>query len=296
MYDQISSNIWRSRILLVLFFAFITGMGVVFYYAMDQPIMLPLAILIAAGMSIGGYYYSDKIVLASMRARPAGKDEFPHFVNCVEGLAIAAGLPCPRAYVIDDPAPNAFATGRDPEHAVVCATTGLIGMMNRVELEGVVGHEMSHIKNYDIRFMALVGVLVGAVALLADWFWWSGRLGGFGSRDDDEGGGQFQVIFFAIGIVFAILAPIAAALIQASISKRREYLADANGALLTRYPEGLASALERIEADPNPLSSANKATAHLFIANPLKDHGGMLNHLFDTHPPIEDRVRKLREM
>ncbi len=237
---------------------------------------------------------SDKIVLAVSNARPATPEEFPHFVNTVEGLALAAGLPVPRAYVIDDPAPNAFATGRDPEHGVICATTGLLNMMDRVEMEGVVGHEMSHIKNFDTRFMTLVAVMVGMVALLADWFWWSGRFGGFGRRSDDED--SSTAIFMVIGLVLAILAPIAAVLIQAAISRRREYLADANGALLTRYPDGLASALAKIEADPNPMANANKATAHLFIANPLKDHGGALNGLFDTHPPIEDRIERLKKM
>jgi heat shock protein HtpX len=297
MYEQISSNIWRSRLLLAGFVIFVGLIGFAFYLVYDDPIAVPIAILFAVFSSIGSYYYSDKIVLAATRARPADKSEFPHYVNSVEGLAIAAGLPAPAAYVIDDPAPNAFATGRDPEHAAICVTTGLLDMMDRTELEGVIGHEMSHIKNYDIRFMALVAVLVGAIALLADWFWWSGRLGGFRSRDDDErGANQLTAIFYVIGIILIILAPVSAALIQAAISRRREFLADANGALLTRFPDGLASALEKISADPNKLTSANKATAHLFIANPLKDHGGGMNNLFDTHPPIAERVRRLREM
>ncbi len=296
MYEQISSNIWRSRLLVLFFVVLVGAIGTAFYFAYDNPIVIPLAILFAVVTSLGSYYYSDQIVLATVHARPADKQEFPHYINSVEGLAIAAGVPCPKAYVIDDPAPNAFATGRDPDHGVICATTGLLGMMDRAELEGVIGHEMSHIKNYDIRFMSLVTVLVGSIALLADWFWWSGRLGGFRRSSNEEGGGQAQIIFFAIGIVLAILAPISAALVQAAISRKREYLADASGALLTRYPDGLASALEKIDSDPHALQSANKATAHLFIANPLKDHGGAMNSLFDTHPPIEDRVRRLREM
>lgn len=297
MYEQIRSNIWRSRAL-ILFFVLIVGvLGAVFYYVFDNPLIVLAAIAVALFGSVGSYYYSDQLVLMATHARPASKDEFPHYVNSVEGLAIAAGIPKPRAYVIDDPAPNAFATGRDPEHGVVCCTTGLLAMMNRVELEGVIAHEMSHIKNYDIKFMALVTVLVGVIALLADWFWWSGRLGGLGrSRDSRSNNGQAQVIFLIIGIILAILAPISAAMVQAAVSRKREFLADASGALMTRYPDGLASALQKISSDPNKLQVANKATAHLFIANPLKDLGGSLNRLFDTHPPIQERIKNLQEM
>lgn len=296
MYEQISSNIWRSRLLIVLFFVMLLGIGYVFSRAYNDPIIMPLAIVFAVVSTVGSFYYSDKIVLATTGARPADKDEFPHYVNSVEGLAIAAGLPCPRIYVMDDPAPNAFATGRDPDHAIICVTTGLLGMMNRVELEGVIAHEMSHIKNYDIRFMMLVAVIAGSIAMMADMFF---RMRWFGvgrDRDDEEGGGQAQAIFMVVGLVLAILAPLSAMLVQAWISRNREYLADASGAMLTRYPDGLASALEKIAGDPNPLRSANKATAHLFIANPLKDIGGAINGLFDTHPPIEQRVERLREM
>ncbi|MHB9037457.1 MAG: M48 family metalloprotease [Armatimonadota bacterium] len=291
MYEQIQSNIWRSRFLIVGFIILIGLVGYGFYLAYGDPIAMFIAVAFAFATSIGSYYYSDKIVLASTHARPATTEEFPHYVNSVEGLALAAGMPAPQAYVIDDLAPNAFATGRDPEHGVICVTTGLLGTMNRVELEGVISHEMSHIKNYDVRFMALVAVLVGAIAMLAHWFWWSGRFGGRRNRDDE---GQGQLIFFVIGIVLAILAPIAAGLVQAMISRRREYLADASGAMLTRYPDGLASALEKIAGDQHVLRSANKATAHLFIANPLRNLGGLLS--FDTHPPIEDRIQRLREM
>ncbi len=294
MYEQISGNIWRSRFLIIAFMVFFAAIGYVFARALDNVLLLPLAIGVAIAMSVGSFYYSDKIVLASMKARPAEKEEFPHFVNSVEALALAGGMPVPRVYVVDDPAPNAFATGRDPEHAVVCATTGLLEILDRQELEGVVAHEMSHIKNYDIRFMMLVAVLVGAIALMADWFWWSGRFGGFRSRDDEEGGGQGQMIFMLVGLVLAILAPISAMLIQAAISRRREYLADASGALMTRFPDGLADALEKISANHQPMASANKATAHLFIANPLS--GATLANLFSTHPPIEERVQRLRDM
>lgn len=293
MYEQISSNIWRSRLLLVFFFAILIGIGYVFSMAYNDPLIVPLAIIIATVMTVGGFYHSDKIVLAATGARLASKDEFPHYVNSVEGLAIAAGMPCPRAYVMDDPAPNAFATGRDPDHAVICVTTGLLGMMNRVELEGVIAHEMSHIKNYDIRFMMLVAVLAGSIALMADFFWRARWFHGGRRRGE---GNQAQTVFMLIGILLAILAPISAALVQAWISRNREYLADASGALLTRYPDGLASALEKIAADPNRLRSANKATAHLFIANPLRDYGGQVNNLFNTHPPVPERVRRLRSM
>lgn len=295
MYEQISSNIWRSRLLLLVFLLLVGGIGAAFYFVYDDPVIVPIAIVFAAVSSLAGYYNSDKIVLAATGARPASKEEFPHYVNSVEGLALAAGMPAPRPYVIDDPAPNAFATGRDPERAAICCTTGLLAMMDRVELEGVIAHEMAHIRNYDIRFMAVVTVLVGAIALLADWFWWSGRLGGFRRRGRDSGG-QAQLLFYAIGILLIILAPISAALVQAAVSRKREYLADASGALLTRYPDGLASALEKIAADPHALKRANKATAHLFIANPLKDFRGGMNKLFDTHPPIQERVERLREM
>lgn len=295
MYEQISSNIWRSRVLIMLFLALFVGIGYVFARVENNILILPIALGAAMLMTVGSFYYSDKIVLASMHARPAEKEEFPHYVNAVEGLALASGLPVPKAYVMDDSAPNAFATGRDPDHAVVCVTTGLLDIMDRTELEGVLAHEMSHIKNYDIRFMMLVAVMVGAIALMADWFWWSGRFGGFRSRDDEDSG-QLGTIFFIIGIALAILAPISAMLIQAAISRRREYLADASGAMMTRYPDGLANALAKIAGDEQPLESANKATAHLFISNPLREHGGSLNSLFDTHPPIADRIERLRQM
>ncbi len=294
MYEQISSNIWRSRMLMVAFILFVVLIGFVFYLAMGDPIAVALAVIIALATTVGSFYHSDKLVLAVTHARPATGDEFAPYVNSVDGLAIAAGLPRPRPYVIDDPSPNAFATGRDPDHAVICVTTGLLKVMNRVELEGVIAHEMAHIKNYDIRFMMLVAVLVGSVALMANFFWWNARWGR--SRGRSRGGGQGQAIYFAIGIVLAILAPISAAIAQAAISRRREYLADSSGALLTRYPDGLASALEKIGADPNKLQGAGKATAHLFIANPLKVRTGRANRLFSTHPPIEERVRRLREM
>lgn len=280
--------------MLAFFIVLIAGIGAAFWFVYDDPVFVPLAIVIAMVSAVGAYYQSDKIVIAATRAREADRSQFAHYVNSVEGLAIAAGMPCPKPYVIDDPAPNAFATGRDPEHAVICVTTGLLDMMNRVELEGVISHEMAHIKNYDIRFMAVVAVLAGSIALMADLFWRSMRWRGIRTRG--RGAAQAQALFFLLGLVLAILAPISATLVQAAVSRRREFLADASGAMLTRFPDGLASALEKIAADPNKLAVANKATAHLFIANPLKDHGGGMNSLFDTHPPIAERIRRLKEM
>jgi heat shock protein HtpX len=216
----------------------------------------------------------------------------PYLANVVEGLAIAAGVPPPKTYIIEDSAPNAFATGRNPESSAVAVTTGLLDKLNRLELEGVIAHEMSHVRNYDIRYATFVVILVGTVALLSDWmrrsFFFRGRRG----RKSGAGGG----IIVLIALLLAILAPIVAQLIRLAISRQREYLADANGALLTRYPEGLASALEKISKDKEPLEVANKATANLYIVNPLLEHRGKLNDLFSTHPPVEDRIKRLRAM
>jgi heat shock protein HtpX len=294
MYEQVTSNIWRSYALILLFVLIIGGLAYAFAEAFGYPIsfILPLAVVIAIVSSIGSYYYSDKIVLAMSHARPATKEEHAHLINSVEGLAIAADIPVPRVYVIDDSAPNAFATGRDPKHAVICVTTGLMQKLNRVELEGVVAHEMSHVKGYDIRLMTLVAVLAGVVVLLSDWMlrslWFSPR-----RRDR---GGEGSGILLIIALAAAIVAPLAAMLIQLAISRRREFLADAQGALMTRYPDGLADALEKISSDTEPLEAANKATAHMYIVNPLKNIGGTMNALFSTHPPTEERVRRLRNM
>ena len=292
MYEQIAGNRRASYFLIFVFILFIAGIGYVFgRYTGLGNLGVPLAAVVAIFMAWGSYYYSDRIVLSMSQARAVTKLEEPHLYNVVEGLSISAGLPMPALYVIEDSAPNAFATGRDPQHAALAVTRGLLDKMNRVELEGVVAHEMSHIGNYDIRFMMLVSVLVGTVMLLSDWFlrsmWYGGR-----RRSRDSSGG----ILMLVGLVFVILSPIIAQLMQMALSRRREFLADASGAKLTRYPEGLASALEKLEADKEPLEVANKATAHLYITNPLKDHGGWLNSIFNTHPPIEERVRRLREM
>ena len=293
MYEQIGSNIWRSRGLIAFFIALIVGLGYLFAKTTGYPEILPMAVIFAILSSIGSYYYSDRIVLAMSRARPATREEHAHLVNSVEGLALAAGIPAPRIYVIDDSAPNAFATGRDPNHAVICVTTGLMEKLNRVELEGVIGHEMAHIKDYDIRLVTLVAVLAGTVVLISDWLlrsmWWGRDVS---RRRRAEGG----AIVLLVALVAAVLAPFAATLIQLAISRSREYLADVQGTMLTRFPDGLADALQKIAADTEPLEVANKATAHMYIVNPLKDIGGRLNALFSTHPPIEERIRRLRAM
>ncbi len=253
-------------------------------------------LVVAFLITFFAYQYSDSIVLKLSLAKPVTKQENPYLYNVIEGLAIAAGIPAPRAYIIEDGAPNAFATGRDPKHAVICVTTGLLKKLNRLELEGVIAHEMSHIKNFDIRYMTMVAVLVGTVALLADWirrsFFWGGRR----SSRKVASRGPAGAILIILAILVAILAPILAKLIQLAISRQREFLADASGAQLTRYPEGLASALEKITADTEPLEVANKATEHLYIVNPLIEHRSMLNNLFATHPPAEERIRRLRSM
>lgn len=278
------------------FVVFISTIVYVFSQAlgMDALGMVGLALIISGFMSIGSYYFSDKIVLATSGARQIQKKDAPEYFRIVENLSIAGGLPMPRIYIINDPSPNAFATGRDPKHAVVAATTGILERLNKVELEGVISHELSHIKNYDIRLAGVVAVLVGFVAIISDFFMRSLWFGG----DRDRDSGKAGAIFLLIGIVFAILTPIIATLIQLAVSRKRELLADASGALLTRYPEGLASALEKIASDPRPLRSANHATAHLFIVNPFKGKDGkaFFVNLFNTHPPLAERIKILRSM
>ena len=292
IYTQIDSNIRRTWLLFSLFFIIVIGLGwALSYYFNDQAILF-IAVFISIFMSFISYWYSDKIVLAISRAKPLRHEENPELYHIVENLCITAGLPMPKIYIIDDPSPNAFATGRNPKNAVVAVTRGLLQILNRTELEGVIAHELSHIGNRDILLQTVVVVLVGAITMIADIFV-RGRLFR-GRRSEGEGGGQAQAILLLVGLVFIILSPIFAKLIQLAISRKREFLADASGALLTRYPEGLASALVRISQNPIPLRVANTATAHLYIANPLKNKG--LSKLFMTHPPIEERIKRLREM
>ncbi|HUT08415.1 MAG TPA: zinc metalloprotease HtpX [Candidatus Latescibacteria bacterium] len=299
MYEQISRNKWKSIALIVFFMAFIFLLTWFFEYVTGWGKGgLVLAVVVAMGMAAVGYYASDKIVLTISRARPVTKEEFPYLYNVVEGLAIAAGLPAPKCYVIDDTAPNAFAAGRKPETAVICVTTGILEKLNRVELEGVIAHEMSHIKNYDVRLQTLVVVMAGVVALLSDWMlrsflWGGGRRRGGRDRGSSGGAGGILII---VGLALAVLSPFIATIIQLAVSRKREFLADANGAMLTRYPAGLASALRKISADTEPLKAANKATAHLYIVNPLKNIKGGVNKLFSTHPPIEERIAALEKM
>ncbi len=298
MYEQIARNKWKSAALVLFFVVFIFVLTWVFEQVTGWGKGgLVLALVVSMLMAAGGYFASDKIVLAISRARPVTKEEFPYLYNVVEGLTIAAGIPAPRCYVIEDTAPNAFATGRDPKNAVICVTTGILQKLNRVELEGVVAHEMSHIKNYDVRLQTVVVVMAGVVALLSDWILRSFLWGGGRRRSrNDRGSGGAGAILIVAGLVLALLSPLIATIIQLAVSRKREFLADASAAMLTRYPAGLASALRKISADTEPLEAANKATAHLYIVNPLKDIKGGVNKLFSTHPPIEERIAALERM
>jgi len=295
-YTEISRNKTQSVLLIFVFLIVIIGLGYAFSLAYNSPGILFLAVAFSVISALISYFYADSITLAISRAKPVDRQSNQELYRIVENLCIAAGLPTPRIYIIDDSAPNAFATGRDPKHAVICFTTGILAKLDKTELEGVTAHELSHVGNYDIRFMTLVVVLVGIITLLADWFLRMSFFGGRRRSNDNEGG----QIFVIVGLILAILSPIIATLIKLAVSRRREYLADASGALLTRYPEGLASALIKISNDTEPLEEANKATAHLYIVNPLKADGGnsrsWLANLFNTHPPIADRVKRLREM
>lgn len=306
-YQQIDSNKRKSWLIMGLFVAFITA--AVYFMVRGfgfDPSFVPIALILSGVMSLGSYYFSDALILTMSGARPADRKRDFHFYTVTENLCLAAQMPMPKLYVIEDTAMNAFATGRDPQHAVVCCTTGILDRLDRTELEGVIAHELSHIKNYDTRLMSIVVILVGFVALLADWFlrmsfWGGGRK----DRDNDGGGNsQIQMIFFVVGLLFAFLSPIIAQLIQLAVSRNREFLADASGAGMTKYPEGLARALEKLEHDKEPLEAANKATAHLYIHSPFYSdtpHSnfrgggvGWFAGLFATHPPIPERIKRLR--
>lgn len=293
MYSQIDSNKRQSVLLMMVFIAVIIGLGYVFDQASGSGSYggVFFAIILSFGMTAISYFQGDKIALWSTGAKPIAKEDNAYVYRLIENLAITNGTPTPKIYIIEDSAINAFATGRKPEMASIAVTRGAIEKLTNEELEGVLAHELSHVKNYDIRFMTLVAVLVGAIAILSNIFLRSRWLP---RRNNDREGGNIAAIFMIVGIVLAILSPLIAELIKLAISRRREYLADASGSLLTRYPEGLARALEKIAAQNQPMKNANSATAHLFIANPFS--GKKISSLFSTHPPVEDRIKKLREM
>jgi heat shock protein HtpX len=292
-----SRNKWKTFLFIVIFSLLFAAVGYVmvnvFRWGTGGYALFGIIIV---GYNLILYYNSDKIALMVSGARPADPVQFQRLHNVVEEVAIAGGIPKPRVYVINDPAPNAFATGRNPKHATVAATTGLLNMMTRDELQGVIAHEVSHIRNYDILLMTVVGIIGGLIVLFRDiflrWMWFAPR-----RRDDRQGGGPAQLVLLLAGIALAIIAPLLVMLIRAAISREREYLADASGAYLLRYPDGLASALTKLGAYSGKLRTANGATAHMFIANPFgKDRKVVATNLFATHPPIELRVRRLREL
>lgn len=294
IYEEIASNQRRTFLLIFFFFGLVISLGLVLGLVYGNSYFgIGLAVVIGILYFLFSWYGGANAILTMMHAKEATKPEYTHLINTVEGLAIAAGLPKPpKVYVIEDSALNAFATGRDQQHASVTVTTGLLKKMNRLELEGVIAHEMSHIKNYDIRVMMLAAVMVGLTVLLSDFILRSFWMGAHGRRRE---GNQLGLLLLVVGIVLAILAPLIGELIKLSISRKREFLADADGTLLTRYPKGLADALRKIKGDPDPLVDyANKATAHLFISSPFRK--GSLTKIFNTHPPIDDRIKKLEQM
>ena len=293
MYSQIDSNKRKTILLVAIFLVFIIALGwFIGVYLNYGYGILVFAVVFSVLTSLVSYYKGDSFALSSTKARVIKKEDNLYVYRMVENLCITAGTPTPKVYIIDSPALNAFATGRDPQHASIALTTGIISALKNEELEGVIAHELSHIKNYDIRLMTIVVVLVGMIALISNFFFRARLFGGKRDSNNRGGGGQLGGIIMIIGLVLLILSPIIAELIKLAISRKREYLADASGALLTRYPEGLARALEKISQSNIPLATASSATAHLFISNPLKSGG--FSKLFSTHPPIEERIRKLR--
>lgn len=295
IYTQADSNTRKTFLLITIFLIFLISLGWLFSYILNDYIYLIIAVVLSIGQSFASYWYSDKIVLSITKAQPIEKKDNPELYRIVENLCITAGLPLPKIYILNETQPNAFATGRDPNHAVIAVTRGLLEKLDKTELEGVISHELSHIGNKDMLLGTVIVILVGIVALLSNWFLRISFSGG-GRRRDSRG--SAGAIFLILGIVAAILAPIIATLIQLALSRKREFLADATGTLLTRYPEGLANALEKISRDPNNLKVASNYTAHLYIANPFrgKEIQDWFTKLFSTHPPIEERVKALRGM
>ena len=296
LYTQVANNTFKTWLFIGVFCVFIVALGWLFSYLLDSQAYLYFALALALIQSFMSYWYSDKIVLAMSNAQFIEKLDNPDLYRIVDNLCITAGLPLPKIYIINEAQPNAFATGRDKNHAVVAVTRGLLERLNKPELEGVIAHELSHIGNRDILLATAVVVLVGVIAILSNMFlrvsFWGG--GQRRSNERDSGAG----ILMLLGLIAAILAPIVAAIIQLAISRKREFLADADGALLTRYPEGLASALQKIASDPNPMRTANDSTAHLYIASPFrgKQAQSWFTKLFMTHPPVQERIKVLLEM
>jgi heat shock protein HtpX len=301
VYEQIASNKRKTALLFVLA---VLLLGVVGYalglLTQTGVVGIVIAVVIAVAMSVGSYLYGDRVVLASTRAKEVSQEQAPRLHNIVDGLAIAAGVPKPRVWIVPEQAPNAFATGRDPEHSHIAVTQGLLDTMNRVELEGVIGHEMAHVVDRDILLGTVVATLVGSVVLIAEFsmrmWWW----GGFrGRRGSDSGGGAASAVIFMVGFLLMILAPIFGQLIRLAVSRNREFLADAQGAMLTRYPPGLIAALEKLKSAPTAMRSANNATGHLWLNQPSRFEGektGSMERLFSTHPPLDERIRRLQEM
>ncbi|MDI6603358.1 MAG: M48 family metallopeptidase [Patescibacteria group bacterium] len=297
LYTHAESNIRRTWLYLTGFLVLVIGIGWLISYLMESSAILWIAVILSVLMSFFSYWNSDKIILAISKARPIEKKDNPELYRIVENLCITAGLPLPKICIIEEAQPNAFATGRDAKHAVVAVTRGLLEHLDKTELEGVISHELAHIGNKDMLLSTIIVVLVGMVVIMTDFFFRVSFWGGFGRRDSREGG-QIRSIMFLVALTLAILAPLFATLIKLAISRKREFLADATGALLTRYPEGLARALEKISADPTPLRVATDATSHLYIVNPFrgKEQESWFHKLFMTHPPIEERIKALRGM
>lgn len=299
-YQLVTSNKRRSALIMIGFVLFVLVVSTVMAAALELNLgLVGLAFIFSGLMSFASYWWSDKIILTISGARPAKREEFFDFYTTVENLTIGQRLPMPKLYVIDDAAMNAFATGRNPDNAVICATTGLLNRLNRSEIEGVMAHELAHIGNYDMLLMSIVTILVGTIALISDWFLRMTWIGGRRRSSDDRGSGQIQLFLMAAGLLLALLSPLIAQLIKLALSRKREHLADSSGVAYSRNPEGLARALEKISQDREPLKAANKATAHLYIANPLKNHKdaiGLFAKMFQTHPPIEERINNLRAL
>lgn len=294
LYSHKDSNIRKTWLLIAVFLILVIGLGWFFSYVWQSPVILYIAVFLAFTMNFFAYWYSDKIALKMSHAHPASKEQYLEFHRLIENLSITAGLPKPRVYIIPGSQINAFATGRDPKHAAIAVTDGALAKLNKTEMEGVLAHELAHIGNRDILISSVVVVLAGLIAILADWFFRMMFWGSLGERDRGNGG----MLMIVLAIIVAILAPLVATIIRLAVSRKREFLADATGSLLTRYPEGLASALEKIAGDETPMRHAHSGTAHLFISNPFKgkEKRSWFAKLFMTHPPIEERVRILRGM